>query len=205
MRSITISILFITLFCNSILNAQEKIQDVLYLKDGSIIRGTIIEKVENDHLKIKTIDGNELIYKMTEIVQIIQVPILKKADKSPLLSCCLSLLFPGLGQHYNGDHKKGFIQEGIFITGGVLSISAILGDWTLESATNKGLFLVGFGVGLGARLWSVIDAPIRANQINKQIRQSYGHLIEFRFKGYAFGIDLEIPKDQIASKIYLHF
>lgn len=203
MRSFTIYILFITLFCSSFSNAQEKMHDLLYLKNGSIIRGTIIEKVENEFIKIKTIDGNEIIYQMTEIVQIGQVPIKIKAGKSPILSCGLSILFPGLGQHYNGDYLKGFIQEGICITGFVWAISSALNDDPeyVPSASE----IIGAVAAVGARLWSIIDAPIRSNQINKQNRPSYGHLIEYQLKDYAFGIDFQISKNQIASKICLHF
>ena len=42
-------------------------QDVIYLKNGSIIRGTIIEQVPNESLKIETADGNLFVYKIDEV------------------------------------------------------------------------------------------------------------------------------------------
>ncbi len=203
MRSLAISVLFMALLGSSILIAQEKMQDLLYLKDGSIIRGTIIEKVENEFIKIKTLDGNEIIYKMTEIDKIMQIPILKKAGKSPLLSCGLSILFPGLGQHYNGDYLKGFIQEGIFITGAGLVLHGFYNDYP-EYEPDASVY-IGCVAAMVAQFWSIIDAPIRSNQINKQNRPSYGHLIEYQLKDHVFGIDFQITKNQIASKICLHF
>lgn len=42
-------------------------EDVVYLKNGSIIHGTIIEQIPNESLKVKTKDGNVFVYKMTEV------------------------------------------------------------------------------------------------------------------------------------------
>ena len=47
--------------------AQSNYQDVVYLKNGSIIRGTIIEQIPNVSLKIETADGNLFVYKIDEV------------------------------------------------------------------------------------------------------------------------------------------
>lgn len=44
--------------------------DVVYLKNGSIVRGTIIEQVPGVSLKIQTADGSVFFYKMEEIEKI---------------------------------------------------------------------------------------------------------------------------------------
>ncbi len=44
-------------------------QDVVYLKNGSVIRGVIIEQVPNESLKIETRDGNVFVYRMEEITK----------------------------------------------------------------------------------------------------------------------------------------
>lgn len=41
--------------------------DVLYLKNGSIIRGTVIEQVIGESVKIRTADGNIFVYRLDEI------------------------------------------------------------------------------------------------------------------------------------------
>ena len=192
-------------------------QDVVYLKNGLIVRGTIVEEVPNISIKIKTNDGKLVVYQMTEIVQIIQEPVLKKSGKSPVLACCLSLLFPGLGQHYNGDHKKGLIQEGIYLSGVILAIAAGF-DKKEQDSDSYGfddngdteyepneIFYLGIGVAGISVLWSLIDAPIRANQINKQVLYSYGHLIEMKYNNYVLGFDAVTPPNGIASKLTLHF
>jgi hypothetical protein len=50
--------------------AQQSSQDVLYLKNGSIIRGTIIEQVPNKSLKIQTADGSVFVYSIEEVEKI---------------------------------------------------------------------------------------------------------------------------------------
>lgn len=44
--------------------------DVVYLKNGSIIRGIIIEQVPNVSIKIQTADGSVFFYKMEEVEKI---------------------------------------------------------------------------------------------------------------------------------------
>ena len=48
-------------------NAQGAMQDVVYLKNGSVIRGIIIEQVPNESIKIETREGNIFVYKMEEV------------------------------------------------------------------------------------------------------------------------------------------
>ncbi len=60
-------VLFITgLFITIIVLSQEK-QDVVYLKNGSVIRGEIMEMIPDDHIKIETRDGNLFVYTFDEI------------------------------------------------------------------------------------------------------------------------------------------
>jgi len=51
-----------------------ELQDVVYLKNGSIIRGLIIEQVPNVSIKIQTSDGSVFFYKMEEIEKITKEP-----------------------------------------------------------------------------------------------------------------------------------
>ena len=44
-------------------------------------------------------------------VRKIQIRIPIKGEKSPFLACAMSLMLPGLGQYYNGDTRKGVIQD----------------------------------------------------------------------------------------------
>lgn len=50
--------------------ASQTIQEVVYLKNGSIIRGTIVEQRPNESLTIKTSDGSVFICKIDEVEKI---------------------------------------------------------------------------------------------------------------------------------------
>ena len=52
-----------------VVNAQKTVEAV-YLKNGGLVKGEITEQVPNDHLKIKTKDGNIFVYKMDEVERI---------------------------------------------------------------------------------------------------------------------------------------
>jgi len=47
--------------------AQQNYQDVVYLKNGSIIRGVIIEQIPNKSIKIETADKSVFVYLIDEI------------------------------------------------------------------------------------------------------------------------------------------
>ena len=49
---------------------QSNYQDVIYLKNGSIIRGVIIEQVPNKSIKIETADRSVFVYQIDEIEKI---------------------------------------------------------------------------------------------------------------------------------------
>jgi len=71
--------------------SQTNYQDVVYLKNGSTIRGTIIEQVPGKSIKIETADKSVFVYKMDEI---------EKLAKEENLAI--------KGEKYSGK-KRGFI------------------------------------------------------------------------------------------------
>ena len=46
---------------------KSEMQDVVYLENGSVIKGMIIEQTPNVSLKIQTKDGSIFVYKMEEV------------------------------------------------------------------------------------------------------------------------------------------
>lgn len=60
-------ILFAFFILISTLAFSQKSVDVIHLKNGSIIRGTIIEQVPNEFIKVETLDRSVYTYKMDEI------------------------------------------------------------------------------------------------------------------------------------------
>lgn len=56
--------------CTSNISNISQLQDFVYLKNGSIIKGLIIEQIPNSQIKIQTKDGSIFVFKMDEIEKI---------------------------------------------------------------------------------------------------------------------------------------
>ena len=120
-------------------------------------------------------------------------------QKNPWLAFGLSLLIPGTGQFYNGQHDKGVFQLGVvvFHYKDCRRIHDCYGKDDLGILT-----LLGFGV----HLWSIVDAPISANSINQQSQQpSYGHLIELNGSRATLGVDSVVSHKNLGTRLTLHF
>lgn len=64
-------LLFFALFVASFVSAQQNnLIDIVYLKNGSVLRGVIIEQVPNELIKLQTADGNVFVYQISEIDKI---------------------------------------------------------------------------------------------------------------------------------------
>lgn len=50
--------------------SQETVRETVYLKNGSIIKGLVIEQVPDEFLKIQTADGSLFVFKMEEVAKI---------------------------------------------------------------------------------------------------------------------------------------
>ena len=61
--------LFMFFICSSSFG-QTNMEDIVYLKNGSVIRGIVVEQVPNQSIKIQTIDRNIFVFKFDEIEKI---------------------------------------------------------------------------------------------------------------------------------------
>jgi hypothetical protein len=70
-------IILLTVFLTSSLVAfaQQDFQEVVYLKNGSVLRGTIIEQIPNKSLKIQLSDGSVFVYEIDMVEKITKEPI----------------------------------------------------------------------------------------------------------------------------------
>ena len=108
--------------------AQTYLQDVVYLKNGSIIRGDIIEMVPSETVKIMTADGCVFIYDFADVEKFFKEQQKGTADfreKSPWISGALSCFIPGLGQFYNGEERKGWIDLGTQVGGYAAALAGL--------------------------------------------------------------------------------
>jgi TM2 domain-containing membrane protein YozV len=203
--------------------AQGQNEDVVYLKNGGVVRGVIIEQVPGVSLKIKTHDGNVFVYAMKDVEKMTkEAPAgggtsSSVSEKSPLLAFVLSFILPGGGQYYNGDIGKGVIMTGAAAAGIATMLAAgtesvwhkdytgyyyaSYGYWTDETTT---WFYVGAGVAGAAAIWSWIDAPISASRINDERARSYGHMFEWETSLGIAGIDLGAVRGGVGAKFMIH-
>ena len=61
----------------------QQMEDVVYLKNGGVVRGTIVEQIPDKSLKIQTRDGNVLVFTMDEIAKLSKEP--PKVPKKPMM------------------------------------------------------------------------------------------------------------------------
>lgn len=67
--------------CSCISNAQNN-RDAVYLKNGNIIKGTVIEMVTNDYVKLLAQDGSQFIFKMEDVLKIEKEQVEKQVQES---------------------------------------------------------------------------------------------------------------------------
>ncbi len=92
--SATILVLLLVGSFTGVVHAED--QDVVYLKDGSIIRGTITEQVPNVSLKIRTADGSVFVYQMDKVEKITKVESAAAPAASPATAAAPVVAFKGL-------------------------------------------------------------------------------------------------------------
>ncbi|MXY83573.1 MAG: hypothetical protein F4Y91_16300 [Gemmatimonadetes bacterium] len=214
---------FILLTCLTVLVVTspafaQQMEDVVHLKNGGLIRGTIIEEIPGESLKIQTRDGNIFVYTMDEIAKMSREPVMRMRGhigvqkKNPWLAFGLSALITGGGQFYNGQHSKGVAQLGGVILGIGLMVSGIEDDYEniygnlVDPDDDDEKVAFGLLLWFGSSLWSMIDAPISANSINQQNQQpSYGHLIEIGGSRTTLGVDPVVSHKNLGTRLTLHF
>ncbi len=155
----------------------QQLQDVVYLRDGGIIRGTIIEQRPGESILIRTPDGNQFRYTMDQIDRITKEPVqgvrqpqvrpTQGGVKSPGTAAVISLLFTGGGQIYNEETAKGVIMLVVGVGFTALAIDGIdefdcdpfetCWEWALP---------VGVAGALVTKLWSIFDASAGAKRWN---------------------------------------
>lgn len=92
-----------------------------------------------------------------------------RAEKQPGLAFLLSFLITGAGQVYNGQYAKGGVQFAAGVVGGVLMIQTWEDCWEFD--VDCGQWTAGAVLFVGSWVWSMIDAPLSASKINRQLAE----------------------------------
>jgi hypothetical protein len=185
---LVMAVCLIAIACSEISWSQQGSLDVVYLKNGSIIKGTIIEQVPNKTIKMQTGDGNIFVYDFKEIEKITkEQPAVQKrmsaspSRKDPTTALVLSCLIPGAGQFYSNQTKKGAIQFGGALVGYLAYFiarphmgevwvydyySPSYGYWDNQEVGTGAVAYPGLILALGCHIWSIVDAPTTASRYN---------------------------------------
>lgn len=125
-------------FCAISSNAQN-LQEVVYLKNGSMIRGVVLEQIPNESIKIQTADGSIFVYKMDEVEKIT-----KEATSNSNLKTQsddkISLSYPHRGY-------RGFVSIGTGITADEASEYYTYSVSTTHGVQVASPFFIGGGLG----------------------------------------------------------
>lgn len=65
-------LIFVACFCSMLVFAQNNTIDVIYLKNGNIIRGTILEQIFGQSIKVKTTDGNVWVFLSQDVDKVVK-------------------------------------------------------------------------------------------------------------------------------------
>ena len=109
--------------------------DVVELKNGSVLRGTITEQVPNESLKLKTADGSLIVYRMDEVARITRETLTNPLDEKPDMSQYGGTL--GLGVALGGGGIVGFpvrsyVARKVVLEAGIFLRPAMVTERVLE-------------------------------------------------------------------------
>ena len=164
--------------------AQQFAEDVVYLKNGSVVRGIIVEQIPNETLKIRTQGGSEFVFKMSDVLKITkELPVVKppvqlppnttiNEEKDPAIALILSFLVVGAGQFYVEEYNKAYTHWLVAVGSIVLIVTAVednYGDFDPDGDDAYGV--VGILAGLTNWVVSMVTAPSQARSFNEQQRQ----------------------------------
>ncbi|MDF9830029.1 hypothetical protein [Parabacteroides sp. PF5-6] len=109
-------LLLIVLFSfNSALFSQNKAQETIYLKNGSVIKGSVIEQVPNQSIKVQTADGSIFVYKMEEVEKITKEEVLARyKTRNPNSYFSKKYDITGYRGFIDGGFTKSSLVDGIF-------------------------------------------------------------------------------------------
>lgn len=196
--------------------AQSNLQDVVYLKNGSIIRGDITEMVPGEMVKIMTSDGSVFVHNFADVEKftkesatsakaLVNGNVFDVEKKSPWMSGFLSLCIPGLGQFYNGEMKEGWNDLATSLGGYVgVSVGAYMVSWgataeLVDGEPRYGAVLTGAVImyaGLGVIIVNGIHSMRHAIRSSKRLNVENGFVMyEFNDR-CAFGMQPSIAYER---------
>ena len=189
-------VLVVTIMCAFSLNAQNY-RECVYLKNGSVIKGVIVEQLLGKSLTIETADGSRLVYEYCDIVKItkeeVEIPRsyrpktnrernnsrkpMDKQQVEPIVGNRVSTLQAGY---------RGFLE----VNGGYNwwqdNVGYSLGAMTSHGYQFSPFFYMGVGAGVDMYSMSVPNIPVFAHLRTTFFNRKVTPWIDIK-GGYSFG------------------
>lgn len=210
---LTLYFLFIAIISQA--HGSDSTEDVVYLKDGSVVRGQIVEQVPGDYVRMQTIGGSVFVFEVSEIANIKkepQMPIAKK--KHPILAATMSMVLPGLGQFYTEEYGAGFGYVLVTVVGTAFWVAGKNDRFTFWSI-KRDVGITDYEVRnswqscVGSALWgaalvnSAMNAYKSAKQMNERNQQA--HLFQRDGDRFTVGIDAITSRKRLGTMVSLRF
>ncbi len=155
--------LLLLFIVGSVIAQNNNQQDVVYLKNGGITRGTLLEFIPDSLIKIQTVDGNVFVYAMKEVAKYSKEPSFFNQSK------------PGIPKDTTGL-KRGYYGNFEYSNG--ITFGNASGPFTTKMNFISGYRVCPWfavGAGFGVRLYMEdgiyfpVYADLRVNFVNKNI------------------------------------
>ena len=186
---------FVVLVLGLFIEAEAQVvEEVVYLKNGSVIRGIIVEQIPNETLRIRTRGGSEFVFQMSEVLKITkELPVVEPPSqqdqpppggyirqKDPAIAFLLSFLISGGGQFYTENYGEGAAHLIVQIVSFGLIVGALEDNdaWGRDYDGDDSIGAVGVLVLLANWIYSMGTAPGQARAFNE--RQQAVSLMEDR-------------------------
>lgn len=149
------SVVFLLMLLGCCISASaQRYQEVVYLKNGSVIRGVVTEQIPGVSLKVQTSDGSVFAYPMSDVEKITKEQAVRKSE-NPFTK--------NFSDSYRPTGYRGFVDFG-----GAVEVGDY-GDGVISLSTSHGYqfnpyFFLGAGVGLDYHFgWETVFIPIFAD------------------------------------------
>lgn len=186
----SIAILMVVAFAFTA-NAQDY-EDVVYLKNGSAIRGVIIEQVPNQSLKIQTDDGSVYVYNFSDIEKMTkEMPFAERRARKT-------------SRQKSFNKPKGYFGlVEIGVAGGINGCDRLKSRVTIINGYRIiPQFAIGLGVSYQAHLYGIMSLPVflhlRSDFLEKNISPFFAFNIGYNlplkvdyYQGRVMGFTME--------------
>ncbi|MCQ2278822.1 MAG: hypothetical protein MJZ62_05915 [Bacteroidales bacterium] len=110
-------LLTLVLLAFSIVGFSQTTKDVVKLKNGSIVKGTITEMVPNKSIKLSTSDGSVFVYSMEEIEEVYKEEASQNSNSNAGDDLCMKAMNDALSNY----HGEGSLRGATWATSIILS------------------------------------------------------------------------------------